>query len=169
MNHITLFPSDIVAMSVNQLAQLSPDQKHEIDTNLNEALVWLKQVKSKFDAALEQSYGEQARKALADSGRDVGSTYITDGSLRIKFELPKRVSWDQQQLTAIAERIVAAGDRIQDYMDVEFSVAESKFNNWPATLKEQLAPARTVKPGKAKFLLTLEHSESYAETIQEGQ
>lgn len=159
MNHITLFPSDIVAMSVNQLAQLSPEQKQEIDTNLNEALAWLKQIRAKFDTALEQSYGEQARKALADSGRDVGTTYITDGALRIKFELPKRVSWDQQQLNAIAERIVAAGDPIHDYMDIDLSVSEARFNNWPETLKEQFAPARSVKPGKAKFLLTIADQE----------
>lgn len=159
MNHITLFPSDIVAMSINQLAQLSPEQKQEIDTNLNEALAWLKQIRTKFDAALEQRYGEQARKALNDSGRDVGSTHITDGPLHIKFELPKRVSWDQQQLSTIAERLVVAGERIQDYMDVEFSVAESKFNNWPTTLKEKFSQARSVKPGKAKFLLTIADQE----------
>lgn len=159
MNHITLFPSDIVAMSISQLAQLSPEQKQEIDTNLNEALAWLKQIRAKFDAALEQRYGEQARKALMDSGRDVGTTHITDGVLHIKFELPKRVSWDQQQLSTIAERLVAAGERIQDYMDVEFTVAESKFNNWPTTLKEQFAKARSVKPGKAKFLLTIADQE----------
>jgi hypothetical protein len=65
------------------------------------------------------------------------------------------VSWDQQQLAAIAQRIAAAGDRIEDYLDVEFSVSESRFNNWPTALREQFAPARTVKPGKASYDLAI--------------
>ena len=69
------------------------------------------------------------------------------------YELPKRVSWDQTQLSKIAERIVAAGERVQDYMDADLSVSESRFNNWPPALKEQFAAARTVKLGKAAFHL----------------
>jgi hypothetical protein len=40
-------------------------------------------------------------------------------------------------------------------MDVDPSVSESRFNNWPPALKEQFAPARTVKPGKPSYQLTL--------------
>jgi len=35
---------------------------------------------------------------------------------------------------------------VQDYIDVDYSVSESRFNNWPPALKEQFAAARTVKP-----------------------
>jgi hypothetical protein len=79
--------------------------------------------------------------------------HLSDGDLRVTFELPKRVSWDQKRLAEIAERIVAAGERVQDYMEADLSVSESRFNNWPPALKEQFAAARTVKPGKAAFRL----------------
>ena len=156
MTDLTIFPAHLNELSVGQLASLPHRQLHEVDLNLDQLIDWVKKARIKVDAALEQRYGEQARKDLTDSGRDVGTTHITDGALRIKFELPKRVSWDQKHLGAIAERIVAAGERVQDYMDVDLSVSESRFNNWPPALKEQFSPARTVKPGKPSYRLTLD-------------
>ena len=41
-------------------------------------------------------------------------------------------------------------------MDIEFSVPESRFNNWPAALREQFEPARTVKPGKSSYDLAID-------------
>jgi hypothetical protein len=160
MNDITLFPADIAEMSVNQLAALPVEQKAEIDKNLNAAIDWLKKARTKFDAALDQCYGERARIALRDSGRDFGTAHISDGPLQLKFELPKKVSWNQQQLTEIAERIVAAGEKIESYLDVKLSVAESRFNNWPPALQQQFAVARTIEPGKSSFTLTLDGGEA---------
>jgi hypothetical protein len=155
MSDLTIFPAHLNELSVGQLAGLPHHQLHEVDIHLNQLIDWVKKARTKVDAALEQRYGEQARKDLTDSGRDVGTTNLADGPLRIKFDLPKRVSWDQKQLSAIAERIAAAGERVQDFMDVDLSVSESRFNNWPPALKEQFAQARTVKPGKPSYRLAL--------------
>ena len=38
MNELTIFPADIAAMSVSQLAALPPAQKAEIDKNLDAAI-----------------------------------------------------------------------------------------------------------------------------------
>ena len=46
--------------------------------------------------------------------------------------------------------------RVQEYVDIEFSVPESRFNNWPAALREQFEPARTVKPGKSSYDLAID-------------
>ncbi|AVZ80755.1 hypothetical protein C3497_09835 [Zoogloeaceae bacteirum Par-f-2] len=153
MSDLTIFPADLAAMSVSQLAQLPPAQKAEIGRNLDEALAWLKQARAKFDAALDAAYGEQAREARLEAGKDFGVVHLNDEPLRVTVDLPKRVSWDQGQLAAIAARIAASGERIEDYMDVEFSVSESRFNNWPAALRSQFEAARTVKPGKPSFRL----------------
>ena len=156
MNDLTIFPADIVAMSTGQLAALPERQKAEIDKNLDESLDWLKKARAKFDAALDIAYGEQARTALRESGRDFGTTHIDDGALHIKFELPKKVSWNQQQLAEIAERIVASGEKVDAYIDVKLSVSESRFTNWPPALQQQFAAARTVDSGKPSFTLSLD-------------
>lgn len=75
MNDITLFPADIATMSIGQLAALPAAQKAEIDKNLDEAIDWLKKARAKFDAALDAAYGEQARAALRESGRDFGTAH----------------------------------------------------------------------------------------------
>lgn len=156
MSDITLLPADIAAMTVAQLAALPPQQKVELDRNINEAQAWLKKARLKLDAAFEQIYGEQARTALRESGRDFGTTYVNDGALRVKFDLPKKVSWDQKQLTQIAQRIVSAGEKLDGYMDVKLSISESRYTNWPAALQQQFAAARTVEAGKPDFTLSFD-------------
>ena len=47
MSDLTLYPADIAAMSVGQLAALPAAQKAEIDKNLGEAIDWLKNVQQK--------------------------------------------------------------------------------------------------------------------------
>jgi len=155
MTDLTIFPLDIAEMSVSQLAALPPDQKREVDKNLDAAIDWLKKARVKFDAALEQCYGEQARTARLDAGKDFGVIHISDGPLRVTVDQSKRVSWDQAQLAAIAQRIAAAGDNVEHFIDVEYSVSESRFNNWPPALRAQFEAARTVKPGKPSFRLAL--------------
>ena len=66
------------------------------------------------------------------------------------------LNWDSRELRvekskklkAIAERIVAAGEPLSEYIDVEFSVSEKRFTAWPTNMKEQFLDARTVKGGK---------------------
>ncbi len=155
MSDLMIFPSDLPELPVSQIAGLPHQRLQEIDISLNELMTWVKKAREHLNTALEQRYGAEARVTLLKSGRDFGVTHLSDGPLRVTYELPKRVSWNQAQLAEIAERIGAAGERVQDYIDVELSVSESRFNNWPPALKEQFAAARTVKPGKASFRLAL--------------
>lgn len=96
----------------------------------------------------------QGREALRDTARDFGTAHFNVDGLHVKFELPKKVSWDQKKLKAIAERIVASGEAVESYLDVKLAVPESRFNNWPPALQQQFADARTVDAGKATFELS---------------
>lgn len=155
MTDQTIFPGDLAHMSVSQLASLSPMQKAELASNLIQAQEWLEAATIKFDAALEAAYGGQARAALHASGREFGTTHVRDGAVRITFELPQCVRWDQQRLSEIAVHITAAGERVVDYLDVEYSVAESRFSSWPPSLRAQFSPARSVTAGLPLFRLSL--------------
>ena len=160
MTNLTLYPADIAEMSVSQIARLSPLQKHEISKNLIEASAFLKKQLTKLDAALEQEYAAKAKAALLESGRDFGTAHINDGPLRIKFDLPKKVTWDQKQLGDIAERVAASGDQVKSYIDIKLSVSESRYTNWPPALQQQFSTARTVEPGKSTFTLSIDPLES---------
>lgn len=155
MNDLDLNLSALPDLSVSRIAALPAERLQQLDVALAELANQVKQARERLSAGLQQRFGEKAHAALLASGRDFGVAHISSDGLRVTYELPKRASWNQTQLGAIAERIVAAGERVQDFMDVELSVPEARFNNWPPALKEQFAGARTVKPGKPTFRLAL--------------
>jgi hypothetical protein len=95
-------------------------------------------------------------QSLRDSGRDFGTAHVSDGALHVKYELPKKVSWSQPILKEMAERIVASGDKVEDYIDIKLTVSESRYINWPPALQQQFAAARTVEEGKPTITLTLD-------------
>lgn len=156
MNEITIFPEQLSAMSDAQLASLPPAQLCEVHHNLAQLVDWVKKAQAKVHAAMQRRYAEQERAVRVEAGKDFGTVRFNDGQVRITVDTPKRVSWDQKQLAEIAERIAASGERVQEYVDIEFSVPESRFNNWPAALREQFEPARTVKPGKSSYDLAID-------------
>jgi hypothetical protein len=159
MTDLILLPAgfaeqSLAELSVAQLAAISPQQKILLAQQLEQAGDWLKQIKARFDAALEQTYGDRIRSARSDSGKDFGVVHIADGEVRLSVDVSKRVTWDQTQLATIAKRIDAAGESVEEFIDVSYGISESRFQNWPSTLRTQFEAARTVKPGKPTYRLT---------------
>ena len=159
MSDLIHYPADLAAMSIAQLVALPITDFVDAERNVDEAVAYLKQLRTKLDAAKLQRYGEQARTALRDSGRDFGTAHISDGVLRIKFELPKKTSWNQDMARELAARLVASGDKVEHYFDIKFSVPESRYTNWPPALQQQFAAARTVDAGKPSFTLSIDSGE----------
>lgn len=156
MKELTLYPADLAGMTIAQLVMLSITDFVTAERYVDEASVYLKRLRAKLDAAKLQRFGEQARAALRESGRDFGTAHINDGALHVKYELPKKVTWNQAVLKEMAERIAASGEKVEDYIDVKLSVSESRYSNWPTTLREQFAAARTVEEGKPSFTLSFD-------------
>jgi hypothetical protein len=156
MKELTLYPADLANMTVAQLAAAPIQDFLDAERNVDEAIAFLKPLRAKLDSAKLQRYGEQARTVLRDSGRDFGTAHVSDGALHVKYELPKKVSWSQPILKEMAERIVASGDKVEDYIDIKLSVSESRYINWPPALQQQFAAARTVEEGKPTITLTLD-------------
>ena len=156
MSDLTIFFFFFAAMSTAQLVALPITDFVAAERNVDEATAYLKQLRAKLDAAKLQRYGEQARSALRDSGRDFGTAHVSDGALHVKYELPKKVTWSQTILKEMAQRIAASGDKVEDYIDIKLSVSESRYTNWPTALQEQFAAARTVEEGKPSITLTLD-------------
>ena len=156
MKELTLYPADLANMTVAQLAAAPIQDFLDAERNVDEAIAFLKPLRAKLDAAKLQRYGEQAPSVLRDSGRDFGTAHVSDGALHVKYELPKKVSWSQPILKEMAERIVASGDKVEDYIDIKLTVSESRYINWPPALQQQFAAARTVEEGKPTITLTLD-------------
>ena len=162
METLTFLPADLETMTVGDLAALPSQHLLEIETHLTDLATWTKKVQSRLHAALDQRYGAAARESLLEDGRDFGTLYLVDGPVHIKFELTKKVTWDQKKLNQLAERIVAGGDQVADYIDIKLSVSESRYKNWPAPLQSQFASARTVAANKPSFTLSLQQEDGAA-------
>ncbi len=154
MNELTILPDRLTAMSEADLAALPVEQLYEVHHNLAQLIDWVKAAQTKTHAALQRRYTELERTTRAQIGKDFGVVHLQDGAIRVTVDTPKRVSWDQKKLAAMAKRIAESGDRVEDYLDIDFSVPESRYTNWPTALREQFASARTVKPGKRAYELS---------------
>ena len=155
MSDLVIRTGELPELSVAQIVNLSDERLQELDVALTEMMTWAKAARDRMNVALEQRFGEAARKARITAGKDFGVVHLEDGRFRITHDLRKLVNWDQAKLAEIARRIADAGDRVEDYLDIELSVPESRYTNWPPALREQFEAARTVKPGKASFRLAL--------------
>lgn len=153
MNDMPLMPTDIAGLSVAQLAAMSPQQKTQLAYQLDQAAERLKQVRAKFDASLEHAYGDRLRSARSEAGHDAGIVHILDGDVRVSVDQSMHVCWDQAHLGTVARRIAAAGERVEDFIDVAYSISESRFHHWPPPLRAQFEVARTVELGTPSYRL----------------
>ena len=152
-NRITL--DELRTMQVGEISALPGEQLALLQEEAAERLRAAKTLSDWLDGAIALKYGERAQEARRAEGRDTGTIRIQDGAVAVIADLPKKVDWDQAVLAALAERIRADGADPAEYVDVEFKVPERKFSAWPAHIREEFSPARTVRTGKPKFRLAL--------------
>jgi hypothetical protein len=135
--------SDVVALPADQLALLQED----VDENLRRA----KLAKDGLDGALALKYGERAAALRREAGKDTGTVRLADGDVTVIADLPKKIEWDQVQLSALVERIRAGGEDPAEYVSTRLEVAERAFTAWPESIRQLFASARTVRTGKPSF------------------
>ena len=68
-------------------------------------------------------------------------------------DLPKKVTWDQDRLAAMATRIREAGDDPTQYLEIAYRVPERRFGVWPDAMRNGFAAARSESTGKPVFRL----------------
>lgn len=148
-------PLQLEDLTRERIKALPKPALQELSVLLAEMDTGLKHAREQLTAALDDLYGDAARAQLLDAGKDTGTTHLTDGELAITVEIKKSVSWDQDELAAIAQRIASNGDDPAEYIDVKYSVSERKFAAWPETLRRPFEAARTLKPARPAFRLAI--------------
>ena len=82
---------------------------------------------------------------------DTGAHHRIDSGYEITVTIPKRVEWDQTEIAKAVETIRGWDEDPADYVETKTTVSETRFKAWPPAIRDLFTPARTVKPGKAKF------------------
>lgn len=79
---------------------------------------------------------------------NLGTAHPDEG---VTVTVPKNVSWDQERLADLENKLVGLGENPAEYIDTKRTVSESKYKAWPESLRAMFEPARTVKPGTPKI------------------
>ena len=137
-------------MPTGELAQMPVELLASLQAELAHAAKQMRIATARFRTALEVRYATRAAEARRACGKDTGTVRLTDGDYTIVADLPKRVDWDQDKLTALVARIRAADDDPAQYVDIAIKVPERKYGAWPDAIRKDFEPARTVRPGMLK-------------------
>ena len=144
---------DLISMPPQEIATLPVELLATLQREIDESLKHDKAVKARLDGALIHRYATRAAELRQAAGKDTGTVRFDDGDFTIVADLPKRIAWDQKQLTALAKQIRDGGEDPGEYIDATFKVSERKHTAWPEYLRRDFEPARTVKPGALKIEL----------------
>ena len=148
-NRITL--SDLLQLPVGDVVALPADQLMLLQEDVDENLRRAKLAKERLNGALLLKYGERAADLRREAGKDAGTVRLADGDVTVIADLPKKIEWDQAQLSALVERIRSGGEDPAEYVSTRLEVAERAFTAWPEAIRQLFAPARTVRTGKPSF------------------
>lgn len=152
-NRITL--DALVRLPIGEIAALPAEELARLQQEADEALRTVKAACDWLDGALTIKYADRAEAVRRDAGKDFGTTQFVDGDVTVVAELPKKVEWDQVQLSQLVERIEAEGDDPREYVDISLKVPERKYAAWPAQIRSAFAVARTVRPDAPSFKLIM--------------
>lgn len=144
---------DLDRLSLGEIAVLPPDLLLVLHETALADTARVKRLRERLEAGIAQRYGAAADAERAAQAKTSGTVRIEDEGIIVVAELPKKVTWDQGQLAAMAARIREAGDDPGQYLEIVYRVPERRFGAWPEALRESFAAARTETTGKPAFRL----------------
>jgi hypothetical protein len=144
---------DLDRLSLGEIAALPPALLLELQEAALAATARVKRLRDRLEAGIAQRYSEATRLARAAQGKTCGTVRIEDAGIVVIADLPKKVTWDQDRLAAMAARIRDAGDDPADYLEIAYRVPERRFGAWPEALRDGFAAARSETTGKPVFRL----------------
>ena len=148
LDSIRMLPiGEVAALPAEHLALLQEDAAAALDAS--------KKAKDWIDGAIALRFADHVQALRREAGKDTGTVRFEQDGVTVVADLPKRVDWDQALIAGVVERIRAAGDDPNQYVDIAIKVPERKYTAWPENIRTAFAPARTVRTGKPSFVLTL--------------
>lgn len=100
---------------------------------------------------LEDTISQEVVEKLKKKEYNCGTVNVLLGDYQIKYVVPKKVIWDQDELALLKQSIADANQDPKMYMETKLSIKESLYNNWSEDLKNFFGKARTVEQGKPRI------------------
>lgn len=145
--------NDLDCLPIGDIAALPPELLFTLQEAAVAETARVKRLRDRLEAGIGQRYGAAIEAERATQGKSSGTVRIEDARVIVIADLPKKVSWDQERLAAMAARIAASGDDPTEYLEIAYRVSERRFGAWPEAMREGFAAARTETTGKPVFRL----------------
>jgi hypothetical protein len=144
---------DLDRLALGDIAALPPALLLALQDEAAAETARVKRLRDRLEAGIAKRYETAAAAERAAQGKTSGTVRIEDAGVVVIAELPKKVTWDQDRLAAMAERIRAAGDDPTEYLEITYRVPERRYGAWPEAMREGFAAARSETTGKPVFRL----------------
>lgn len=155
MPHLDNAPrfDDLDRLSIGDISALPPDLLFNLQTAALAETARVKRLRDRLEAGIVQRYEAAAAAERAAQGKSSGTVRIEDQGIVVIADLPKKVTWDQDQLAAMATRIREGHGDPTEYLEIAYRVPERRYGAWPEALREGFAAARFETTGKPVFRL----------------
>lgn len=145
--------TDLEHLALGDIAALPPDMLLTLQEAALAETARVKRLRDRLEAGIARRYEAAAAAERTAQGKTSGTVRIEDAGITVVADLPKKVSWDQDRLAAMAARIAASGDDPGEYLEIAYRVPERRFTAWPEAMREGFADARSETTGKPVFRL----------------
>ena len=130
----------------------APDLTKLSDAEILDHLKEAKEDKKSADLAVKKINNELINRKSADlqtllkaKKEPYGTVNLIVDGEKVKFDFKKKVDWDQPILATTVKQIIADGGVVEDYVETEYTVPESKWKAWGDNVRAFFKDARTVK------------------------
>lgn len=115
-------------------------------------MLHLKKRKNELEYEVAKYYEDDINKKLSGKPDKCGTITIKLDDFDVKYNVTKRVKWDQEKLEQLHNEIGKHEDPKQ-YMKVKYDVSETAYKSWPDDIRKAFEPARTLEPGGGKLTI----------------
>ncbi len=155
-SNLTIFA--IPEIPVGELAEQPIEALHKLISETKKAIAHYTHCKEWLEGAITLKYRKQLERERELNEKDTGVVHIEDEGFLLSQDIPKRIEWDQKALQRLAEVLSQQGEDPKEYIDVELSVSERKYQAWPPSISDRFEPTRKLIPGKPR--LTVKRKEA---------
>lgn len=149
--------SIIESLDVKELSKLEIFDLADLNDQLNKLINHTKELKEKFEDALNLRFSEIVKENLKRENKDTGTAKFFENGLQITAEVPKKVTWDSEKISEIIKTI--SEEKCKAIIKTTHVIDERKYAQLSPEDKNLFADARTVTPGKTKFKISIPEEE----------
>lgn len=140
-----LYVAELEGLPLSEIDQLLKKTNHTKET--------ARHYEQLLQSELNRRFAERAHALRKDEGKDTGRVRFENDGYVVIADLSKRTEYDQLKLRDAVEALRKWGEDPNNYVGIEVTVSESKYNAWPPAVRALFEPARTLKTGKPSYRL----------------